>query len=170
MKIIVEKIEAKISELKRELTDDEKNEIIEKCLKQNFMVKQIYKQKVKAIIMIKEVKKKKLYNYNCKNCGSLFQSKYKDRQYCSRKCICAEMSKNKIKDYGELIGKRFGRLVVVKREIKRGRHPYLLCKCDCGKNVAVNVDHLLSGKTKSCGCLRIQHTFYIDNLINYQMY
>ena len=38
MEIIVDKINYKISEVKRELTEDEKNEIIEKCLMQNFMV------------------------------------------------------------------------------------------------------------------------------------
>ena len=37
MEAIVEKIRFKISLVKRELTDDEKNEIIENCLKRDFM-------------------------------------------------------------------------------------------------------------------------------------
>lgn len=37
MEAIVEKIKFKISLVKRELTDDEKNEIIENCLKRDFM-------------------------------------------------------------------------------------------------------------------------------------
>ena len=37
MEAIVEKIKFKISLVKRELTEDEKNEIIENCLKRNFM-------------------------------------------------------------------------------------------------------------------------------------
>lgn len=39
METIVEKIKSSISHLKRELTEDEKNEIIEQCLKQNFISK-----------------------------------------------------------------------------------------------------------------------------------
>jgi len=107
-----------------------------------------------------------LYNYICKNCGIAFQSKYKDRKYCSRKCICAEMSRNHIKEYKELIGKRFGRFVVVERESKDKRHPHLICNCDCGKQVSVNAEQLLSGKTKSCGCLRIEKTFVEDTSLN----
>lgn len=38
MEAIVEKIKFKISLVKRELTDDEKNEIIENCLKRDFMI------------------------------------------------------------------------------------------------------------------------------------
>ena len=38
METVVEKINHKISEVKRELTEDEKNEIIEKCLEQNFIM------------------------------------------------------------------------------------------------------------------------------------
>jgi len=37
LKNIVEKIEFKVRELKRELTEEEKDEIIEKCLKKEFI-------------------------------------------------------------------------------------------------------------------------------------
>ena len=37
METIVNKIKFKISQVKRELTEDEKNEIIENCLKDDFM-------------------------------------------------------------------------------------------------------------------------------------
>ena len=37
METIVDKIKFKISQVKRELTEDEKNEIIENCLKQDFI-------------------------------------------------------------------------------------------------------------------------------------
>ena len=38
METIVDKIKSKISEVKRELTEEEKNEIIENCIKQNFII------------------------------------------------------------------------------------------------------------------------------------
>lgn len=37
METIVDKIKFKISQVKRELTEEEKNEIIENCLKQDFI-------------------------------------------------------------------------------------------------------------------------------------
>ena len=56
----------------------------------------------------------------------------------------------------DLIGQRFGRLVVqdINPEITKHRKWKWDCLCDCGKRVAVVTDRLMSGKTKSCGCLR----------------
>lgn len=49
-------------------------------------------------------------------------------------------------------GQRFGRLVTA----SRGTRPaYWLCKCDCGETKEVRSDHLQTGKTRSCGCLRV---------------
>lgn len=54
----------------------------------------------------------------------------------------------------KLEGKRFGRLVVLKRadNTKKGM-TYWLCKCDCGNTKIVRGTHLQAGKIKSCGCL-----------------
>ena len=49
-------------------------------------------------------------------------------------------------------GDRFDRLVVL-REIP-GRPRRVECACDCGTVKPVNVSHLVSGGTKSCGCFR----------------
>ncbi|MDO5555136.1 MAG: AP2 domain-containing protein [Clostridia bacterium] len=107
-----------------------------------------------------------MYNSICEYCGIEFKAKYKNRNYCSRKCACAAMSKKNFKEYKELIGKRFGRLVVVERERTDKRHPHLICNCDCGKQVSANVEQLLSGRTKSCGCLRIERTFVERTSLN----
>ena len=57
-----------------------------------------------------------------------------------------------------LVGKRFGRLIVIKRvppPLKdKTKKPYWLCKCDCGKIKVVLSTSLIGGRTKSCGCLR----------------
>lgn len=56
-----------------------------------------------------------------------------------------------------LEGNRYGRLEVI-REVK-DHHPTrkaYLCYCDCGKPIIVLSKRLRSGKTKSCGCLRIE--------------
>ena len=55
-----------------------------------------------------------------------------------------------------IVGQRFGRLVVVARipkpEGSKARDANWLCKCDCGNEAHVRTRALLIG-TKSCGCL-----------------
>lgn len=59
-------------------------------------------------------------------------------------------------------GARFGKLTVVSEgePIPRndGKSPRrtMLCLCDCGKEVLVLRDSLVSGNTKSCGCLNFE--------------
>lgn len=58
----------------------------------------------------------------------------------------------KVKD---LTGQRFGKLVAVKivdRNVSSGKQ--WLCHCDCGNDIIVSARALLSGNTKSCGCLK----------------
>ena len=52
----------------------------------------------------------------------------------------------------DLIGQKFGRLVVVERvgNDKSGSLRWL-CQCNCGKEKIVRGDNLKNGKTKSCG-------------------
>ena len=71
----------------------------------------------------------------------------------------------------DLVGRRFGRLVVIERapshtggENKYGtkriaRYPrvYWKCRCDCDNFVEPNSDNLKSGNTISCGCARKKH-------------
>lgn len=54
-----------------------------------------------------------------------------------------------------LIGQKFGRLMVIKRvgSDLKNRNPMWLCKCACGKEKIIRGDNLKNGKTKSCGCL-----------------
>ena len=55
----------------------------------------------------------------------------------------------------DLIDKKFGRLVVIKRmdNDEWGRLRWL-CKCYCGKEKIIVGQSLRSGATKSCGCLQ----------------
>lgn len=54
-----------------------------------------------------------------------------------------------------LRGKRFGRLMVIS-DIGRAndRHVLWMCRCDCGNTVNVSSRDLITGHTKSCGCLQ----------------
>lgn len=57
----------------------------------------------------------------------------------------------------DLIGQRFGRLVVIEKSEKRdsGGNVFWLCKCDCGKDTLVSTHSLKIGHCKSCGCYKI---------------
>jgi hypothetical protein len=57
-----------------------------------------------------------------------------------------------------LIGKKFGRLLVIERAYKplgiKDKRPYWLCKCECGKRKVISGLNLRKGYTTSCGCYR----------------
>ncbi len=55
-------------------------------------------------------------------------------------------------------GERFGRLIVVRLSYAKGKRPYMLCRCDCGKETTVRTDCLKDGNTRSCGCLSAEAT------------
>ena len=55
----------------------------------------------------------------------------------------------------DLKGKRYGKLVAIEHSGKdHSGLPMWKCKCDCGNNLLVRASDLLSGNTKSCGCLK----------------
>lgn len=63
-----------------------------------------------------------------------------------------------MRDGNDIIGNRYGKLVVTKDlGMIDGRHKYL-CRCDCGKDHIVQRGHLITGDTKSCGCDKFGHS------------
>lgn len=61
----------------------------------------------------------------------------------------------------EMIGKKYGRLSVtgfesvkIKGKNRTYNRIYLFCKCDCGAEVRIRKDGVLSGAVVSCGCNR----------------
>ena len=56
-----------------------------------------------------------------------------------------------LEDVIELIGKRFGRLVVIEKDSTSKRTKWI-CQCDCGNIKSIQQCHLKSGATVSCGC------------------
>jgi|SRR5690625_601469 len=53
-----------------------------------------------------------------------------------------------------LLGKRFGRLVATEKARTANGRTAWLCQCDCGEYSKVQTSLLISGTTKSCGCLK----------------
>lgn len=51
------------------------------------------------------------------------------------------------------IGKKYGKLIIIKLDHKDKYLKYYLCKCDCGNEKVVLLGNLKMGYIKSCGCL-----------------
>lgn len=67
-------------------------------------------------------------------------------------CLSRETARRNFKD---VTGQRFGKLVAIRRVENNPRGmAQFLCKCDCGNEAVVATSYLLSGATKSCGCLQ----------------
>jgi len=85
------------------------------------------------------------------------------RTYGSGRCYpvrigaCAKTQMTRLHD---LVGQRFGRLVVRERRPYRNKHAgvYWLCECDCGGNKEASTYSLRSGGVASCGCLRMSRS------------
>ena len=79
------------------------------------------------------------------------------RNGSSTNCGCLRkqtLQKIKVKD---ITNQKFGRLIAIKPTQQRQNNNVIWqCKCDCGNTVFVPAASLLSGNTKSCGCLHNQ--------------
>lgn len=68
-------------------------------------------------------------------------------------CGCNKNSEQKY-NYINMTNKKYGRLLVIK-EIWDDKKSIVNCECDCGKKDVLLLRHdVLSGHTKSCGCLQ----------------
>lgn len=74
-----------------------------------------------------------------------------------KSCGCLKRELIKERHTKDLTGQRFGRLVVIKQvekpEGRKQKGVYWLCQCDCGNTCIVKGRQLISGNTRSCGCL-----------------
>ena len=94
--------------------------------------------------------------WKCKcDCGKIaFVSGGNLKNGFTRSCGClkAEVIEGQKRD---ITGQRFGRLVVIRQTEERNGcgQFYWECRCDCGNITLVTKGNLISGSTKSCGCL-----------------
>lgn len=103
----------------------------------------------------------------CNYCGKEFiDKKHPNRKYCSRDCSGKARKKN-------LIGKKFGRLTVLKEIKTKYKDKYYLCRCICGNEKIVRGTHLTANKIVSCGCYRdekIRQSHITHNMSNSRIY
>jgi len=91
------------------------------------------------------------------NCGEEFIiSGNRLRTGKTTHCGCERNSKGINRK--DLLGKKFGKLLVVgKTDLQNNHGNYLWdCICECGENKFVETGSLMSGNTKSCGCVSVE--------------
>lgn len=59
----------------------------------------------------------------------------------------------------ETTGKKFNRLEAVRFIKRKGTKYYWLFKCECGNETIANRGNVVSGSTKSCGCLKSEGNY-----------
>lgn len=93
------------------------------------------------------------YFYTCQcECGNTIIAKRCNLiRGATKSCGCV----NRI-DATDIIGKKFGRLLVLSIAGKRRSNYCYNCKCDCGNEKVVNRYALLHGTIQSCGCLHLE--------------
>lgn len=65
------------------------------------------------------------------------------------------------------IGDKFSRLTVIEFiGVNKRKQRVWLCKCKCGNYSKVTTGNLLSGKTTSCGCVRLQNAIKATKISN----
>ena len=76
----------------------------------------------------------------------------------TQSCGCLQRERTSEVCKKDLIGQRFGKLVVRERTSKMGDLSQYRCVCDCGKEIIVRGSNLVNHRTKSCGCIRREGT------------
>lgn len=77
----------------------------------------------------------------------------------TQSCGCLHKEHARKTVFKDMIGKRFGRLTVIKEDgINSSREIKWLCKCDCGNEIVVRGSSLRNKTTQSCGCLQKDKT------------
>lgn len=74
-----------------------------------------------------------------------------------KSCGCLRRDVASKKNFVNLNGQKFGRLSVIELKGSLDNRRIWICRCDCGRMTEVPTNSLLSGNSKSCGCLRIDN-------------
>lgn len=134
--------------------------------------------------------KEKAINYTNKKIGRLFIIEKIDNQWkckcdcgkenvfvtskylqsspeCSCGCAVLEKQLEKTGSKYNLVGQKFGKLVVIEETPLRNNSDEVLwkCKCDCGEETLASTSKLLLGRKKSCGCLKSYGELLIKTIL-----
>ena len=116
----------------------------------------------KKQVINKNGRKRNHYYWKCKcDCGNeVIRAGDSLRDCRTQSCGCSRNVKEINTE--NLIGKRFGKLIVLElaykkraNSVKKHNNYYWKCRCDCGNEVIRMGSSLKRGHTESCGCERL---------------
>lgn len=113
--------------------------------------------KLTVIKEIEQIGKYRMWLCKC-TCGNETIVKQESlRSGNTESCGCMQSVGPSRANRADHTSKRFGNLVAIKRignkKFSDASTPLWLCKCDCGNETIVTSSNLMSGHTRSCGCL-----------------
>jgi len=72
-----------------------------------------------------------------------------------KSCGCYGKERAYEVNFKDLTGQRFGRLIAIRKDgVSKWGDTLWFCRCDCGNEKTIRSSRLISGGTKSCGCLQ----------------
>lgn len=77
----------------------------------------------------------------------------------TRSCGCLRSDEVSERMFEDLLGRRFGRLVVIEcaGQAKKDGNYRWKCRCNCGNEKIVLASNLKTGRVSGCGCVSIKH-------------
>ena len=126
-------------------------------------------QKINKWTIIEYISNNKTSKFLCQcECGIIKVNVYNLINHKTKDCGCGRkkaLSETKSKD---LTGKRFGKLVAIEKLPYSNKFKRILykCKCDCGNEVIVPSQSLVTHHTVSCGCLLSYYNMLIDKYLD----
>ena len=102
----------------------------------------------------------------CGNTTVVMWDNLKSGHTTSCGCALVNFCKSKIED---ITGKKFGKLTVLSRcGSTKQKQAVWLCQCECGNYINVLGNHLKSGHTTSCGCIKSKLEFMVESFLKNQ--
>ena len=108
-----------------------------------------------ALEYTRTLEKRSYWKCKC-NCGKVVEIRGKELKSGGVKSCGCLKSQYKIPLRNDIINKKYNFLLVVCREKNGKKGVWYRCKCDCGNEAVIASDKIISGHTKSCGCLHIK--------------
>lgn len=126
-------------------------------------------RKINKWTILDFVSDSKTHKFKCKcDCGALkLVNVYNLLTGKSKDCGCGRKATLSTLKASSLVGKKFGKLLVIEELPERTKYKRLQykCVCDCGREIIAHSLSLLSGHTASCGCLLSYYNMVIAKLL-----